>query len=160
MENGDPTRFQDSNFRIGDFTDQIIVHCPKCDGRAEIFTEMQRAHPQNGGGLRYHRELRCSACFLVERRVTHIFGSWLRRDGLETEFQTPLWLRVEFGDEVFWACNYEHLDYLKRYIGAKLRERRDRRFATMVEKLPAFMKSAKNRTALLKVIEKLSGKVE
>ncbi|WP_170172501.1 hypothetical protein [Hymenobacter rigui] len=45
--------------------------------------------------------------------------------------------------------------YLEQYIGAKLRERNQPRYMTMVEQLPQFIKSAKNRDALLKLLERM-----
>ncbi|QHT69742.1 hypothetical protein GXP67_25385 [Rhodocytophaga rosea] len=69
-----------------------------------------------------------------------------------------LWYQAQFKDELFWAYNNEHLHYLEQYVVAKLRERNNPRYMTMVEKLPAFIKSAKNREGLLKLINKLKNK--
>ncbi|WP_227765244.1 hypothetical protein [Hymenobacter sp. 15J16-1T3B] len=69
-----------------------------------------------------------------------------------------LWYQAPFKDEVLWAYNAEHLLYLEQYIAAKVRERNNRRYATMVEKLPLFMQLAKNREALLKLLERMKRK--
>jgi hypothetical protein len=66
-----------------------------------------------------------------------------------------VWLQSNFKQYFFWAYNYAHLNYLENYIAAKLRERNNRKHMTMVEKLPLFIKSAKNREDLLKLIAKL-----
>ncbi|UGU15961.1 hypothetical protein LS482_20065 [Sinomicrobium kalidii] len=76
----------------------------------------------------------------------------------EMYFGLPLWLTDNFKGHNFWALNYEHLTYLKEYISASLRERNGRTGWTIVEKLPDWIKSAKNRDKLLKVIEKLERK--
>jgi len=73
-------------------------------------------------------------------------------------FGCELWLQSAFKSDVFWATNYQHLSYLKEYIQSGLRERNNREFFTMVEKLPSFVKSAKNRIKLLKIIHKLEQK--
>ena len=73
-------------------------------------------------------------------------------------FGCELWLQAPFRSEVFWANNYEHLDYMRAYISAGLRERNMREFYTLVEKLPNFIKSAKNREKLVKLIDKLKKK--
>jgi transcription elongation factor Elf1 len=69
-----------------------------------------------------------------------------------------LWYRDSLGAHLFWAYNYDHLQYLEGYIGASLRERKTASHMSMVEKLPRFMQLAKNRAALLKLIARLKRK--
>jgi hypothetical protein len=73
-------------------------------------------------------------------------------------FGLPLWLTENFRGNNFWAFNYKHLEYLKQYISANLRERNTRTHWTMVEKLPNWMKTAKNRASLIKLITELERK--
>ena len=73
-------------------------------------------------------------------------------------FGAELWLQAAFKNEVFWAYNDRHLDYLQHYIGAGLREHKNRTHFTMLEKLPKFMQLAKHREGLLKLIRKLKEK--
>lgn len=81
------------------------------------------------------------------------------RANLEKVLKYPLWLQEDFKRSVFWAYNYEHLSYLKNFVEAKIRKRVENRiFMTMIEKLPKFIKNAKNRVKLLKLIEKLESK--
>ena len=63
-----------------------------------------------------------------------------------------------FKGERFFAYNGEHLAYLERYIAATLREHKDRTGFTLLEKLPKFYHEAKNREALLKIIQRLKSK--
>nr|MBS9767529.1 hypothetical protein [Flavobacteriaceae bacterium] len=81
-------------------------------------------------------------------------------NGKESCFNTELWLqKVCKGNNVFWATNFKHLEYLKQYIQADIRERNDfQRNMTMIAKLPKFIKSAKNRESLLKIIKQLEDK--
>jgi endogenous inhibitor of DNA gyrase (YacG/DUF329 family) len=76
----------------------------------------------------------------------------------DTMFNLPLWLQIEVKDNLFWAYNKKHLQDIKRYVQAKLRERQTLEFTTMVERLPKFIKEAKNRDAILKAIERLERK--
>jgi hypothetical protein len=69
-----------------------------------------------------------------------------------------LWLKAPFKNEVFWAFNDKHLEYLERYISAILREHKARTGFTLLEKLPKFYHEAKNREDLLKIITKLRNK--
>lgn len=70
-------------------------------------------------------------------------------------FNLPLWLQIEVKGNHFWAYNRRHLQDIKNYVQAKLRERQSEGYTTMVERLPQFIKEAKNREALLKSIEQL-----
>jgi len=83
-----------------------------------------------------------------------------RSSGLSTDpvFNLPLWLQTEVKNNLFWAYNRQHLIDIKTYVEAKLRERQSKGFTTMVEKLPKFIKKAKNREAILKAISQLEKK--
>ncbi|MGX7668210.1 hypothetical protein [Flavobacterium pedocola] len=74
----------------------------------------------------------------------------------EPYFDLELWYQQEFKGNLFWALNREHMDYLERYIAADLRERNAKGNGglTLVARLPKFVKEAKNRDRLLKIIEK------
>lgn len=42
---------------------------------------------------------------------------------IDPYFHQPLWLTNKCGENVLWAYNYDHLDFLQRHVEAKLRER-------------------------------------
>jgi DNA-directed RNA polymerase subunit RPC12/RpoP len=73
-------------------------------------------------------------------------------------FSLPLWLQAEVRGNSFWAYNRQHLNEIKSYVTSKLRERQTTTHTTMVERLPNFIKDAKNRQAIIKAIEKLERK--
>ena len=73
-------------------------------------------------------------------------------------FNLPLWLQTDVRGNVLWAYNREHLEHIKEYVDSKLRERQTMAYTTMVERLPNFIKSAKNRDHILKAIDKLMRK--
>lgn len=85
-------------------------------------------------------------------------------EGLMTDpvFGLPLWLQERFRDELFWAYHYEHLELLRQYVGAKLRERgieprnTIRKNSAMLSRLPEYIKRAANREPLLKLMDELS----
>lgn len=55
-----------------------------------------------------------------------------------------------------WAYNVHHLDLLESYIAARLRERRAMPGSmSMLARLPVWMKSAKNRDEVLRVISRM-----
>lgn len=70
-------------------------------------------------------------------------------------FNLPLWFQKEVKGNLFWAYNRQQLLDIKSYVQAKLRERQSQGYTTMVERLPTFIKEAKNREAILKAIEDL-----
>lgn len=79
-------------------------------------------------------------------------------NGLAKEmwYDLPLWFQKEVNGNLFWAYNLNHIDYLERYIKADLRERNNDGSGngTMVSRLPQFVKAAKNREKLLKILKK------
>ena len=65
------------------------------------------------------------------------------QDGREPYFGLELWFLTSFQGKPAWALNREHLAYLIGYLSADLREK------------PAFMKTAKNRERIVKLLKKL-----
>ncbi len=83
------------------------------------------------------------------------------KDGLMCDpiFGLTLWLHKTFGDDVFWAYHYEHLELLEKYVRAKLRERgidnKGSKNSLMFSRLPEFIKRAGNREEILALIKSL-----
>ncbi|MET4104823.1 endogenous inhibitor of DNA gyrase (YacG/DUF329 family) [Hymenobacter sp. UYP22] len=134
------------------FFDLVLkVYCNQCSHKIVVETSEVK---QKKESIR----VRCSECGGVESyKPTYIAhtGYSYAFDGVDPFFQLPLWYQASFKDELFWAYGPEHLLYLEQYIGARLRERNQRLYATMVERLPQFIKSAKNRDSLLKLLERM-----
>jgi endogenous inhibitor of DNA gyrase (YacG/DUF329 family) len=134
---------------------EVKVYCPDCGYRIEHFQK----------GVKEIEEeiaVKCPAC-----QHTHAYkpnywdASWRtqsRDEATDPFFHLPLWLSGTVKKQTFWAYNYEHLDYLRRYISAKLRVRSGKSHSSMVEKLPPWMSSKKNRDDLIRLIEKLEKK--
>lgn len=76
-------------------------------------------------------------------------------DSREPFFGYELWYSGVFEGRSVWALNREHLDYLIEYLSAKLRERRGVVMKKQSDHLPAFMKYAKNRDGIVKLLTKL-----
>lgn len=73
-------------------------------------------------------------------------------------FGFPLWFQSSVKGNLFWAYNREHLEEIRTYVEADLRERQSSYARTMVAYLPQFIKEAKNREDVLKVIKDLQYK--
>lgn len=140
-------RFQDENLTLSDFYQEVLVVCSSCNkkaiARVDFETKSARLFCINCG---YNKETTTN----IKNGTIHIAANQY--------FDAEFWLKAPFKNETFWAYNYHHLTYLEGYIKASLRENKNRTGFTLLEKLPKFYHEAKNRDALLKIIEKLKSK--
>ncbi|WP_276380445.1 hypothetical protein [Flavobacterium sp. H4147] len=104
---------------------------------------------------------RCPHCNFQEEgktKIKEIIEESKFEKGLMRErwYNLPLWFQKEFDNEIFWAYNLDHIYYLERYINAGLRERNSKvnYTSSLVARLPKFVKAAKNREKLLKILKK------
>ena len=162
-------RFNDDRW-IMDFGDSFLVECPKCSRRATVI--------DRGQGFKPRILLTCAECghfeewryrgvpvlstFTIKRR--HIkAGQITIRAAVDWYFHLPLWLQLNCCGETLWAYNERHLDFLESYVGAKLRERSFGEFGcsnkSLASRLPAWIKSAKNRPKIMKCLAKLREKL-
>ena len=76
--------------------------------------------------------------------------------GKDPWFGLELWFLTSFQGKPVWALNREHLAYLIGYLSADLREKPSgRQKKTQADHLPTFMKTAKNRARIVKLLKKL-----
>jgi len=193
-------RYRAEPLRMYDLMNDFLVHCPKCDGRAEIKIP-QPFDYKNG-------QLKCTACHYSEKAPDNIryrpsgkakcyhcfeFLDLVNVEGYKTipayvnikckscqtinnvnenwepyiekynetgtidpSFGLQLWYQDSVKGHIIWAYNLKHLAEIKNYVRSTLRERTTDKFKmTMVEKLPDFIKLAKNRKEVLKAIDKM-----
>ncbi len=194
-------RFKDKNLSLYNFSDKILVHCPKCNKKAEVITDkheifctdcgyyakkdkayfrldFSRNCPTCGKQIKFKIErvtqkkekmkITCPHCQSTEsykpkytKLPTTGYGMFYgesQKSGKDCLFDAELWLAKKYKQNLFWANNYEHLEYLEDYIQAKIREPNEVMRMSMIAKLPLFIKSKKNRNDLLKIIEQLKNK--
>ena len=98
----------------------------------------------------------CPACsFVNTEKLKWSIDSSLNQ-GTDPYFGLPLWLKADFKGNLLWAFNLEHLKELQDYVAADLRERLAYPSKwTMTSRLPKWIKNAKNRTEVLKIMEDL-----
>ena len=78
------------------------------------------------------------------------------QNGREPYFGLELWFLTSFQGKPVWALNREHLAYLIDYLSADLREKPlGRAKKTQSDSLPTFMKTAKNRERIVKLLKKM-----
>jgi len=143
-----PNRFQDENLTRYDFYKEVLVVCTSCAKKAMATVNFETKTAR----------LLCVHCGYNKETTTALIPKGTITMSANWYFVVELWLKSPFKNDVFWAYNDKHLDYLERYIGATLRENKDRTHFTLLEKLPKFYHEAKNREGLLKIIEKLKSK--
>ena len=102
--------------------------------------------------------MHCGFHDVKDTLLTHLGYTANYKADASAYFDVETWYCAPFKNDFFFAYNEAHLLYLEQYIGAKLREHKDRSHFTLLEKLPKFYHEAKNREALLKLIDKLKKK--
>lgn len=135
-------RHRDDNAWLHDFASEVLAECPSCGGCVRVVPHGQ--------------ELRRAACPVCAWSHEVSAGTSLWGAAVDPYLRLPLWLRTRVGGEELWALNAAHLDVLESYVTAGLRERaRDARSQSMLERLPAWLKAAKNRDAVLAGLARL-----
>jgi hypothetical protein len=141
-------RFQDENLIRSDFYKEVWVVCPSCAKKAMATVNFEAKKAR----------LFCVHCGCNKETTTALIPKGTIDMSANWYFEVEYWLKAPFKNDVFWAYNDKHMEYLERYIGATLREHKDRSHFTLLEKLPKFYHEAKNREPLLKIIAKLKSK--
>ncbi|WP_328473059.1 hypothetical protein OHA21_11510 [Actinoplanes sp. NBC_00393] len=149
------TRFRDATTRFYEYeltAEGIDVVCPRCSGHAAVIAQRVEGQP----AMFWSRRFSCTGCghsarWPAEGR-TSCWGA-----AVDPFFRLPLWLAAPCcGGHTLWAFNRTHLDLLDAFITARLRERNPGAYGqTLVERLPAWIKAAKNRDELRTVLARL-----
>ncbi|MFJ8058457.1 hypothetical protein [Streptomyces sp. NPDC096142] len=153
-----PARFHDPGATCADFTSSILVRCPRCERIAHV-ERRPRTPPGADGGVPSRPRLVCRSCGLCRDD-----GRPLRSSRHPTACSCPaLWLRADTRHGELWAYNLPHLDLIRRFVAAGLRERAPwydhGRKMTLVARLPAWIKSAKHRDEVLRAVDRLRATV-
>lgn len=136
-------RNRDDDKRLHAYGDEVLAECPSCGACVRVL-------PHGSG-----RRAVCGGC-AWSREETPRATTWAVP--VDPFFGLPLWLRTQVAGEELWAYNAEHLAALESFVGATLRERGARgpgRTMSMAARLPRWMKTAKNRDAVLAGLARL-----
>ncbi|MBS4042644.1 MAG: hypothetical protein KGZ59_02385 [Chitinophagaceae bacterium] len=145
--------------QLSHFMNEVLVVCPSCSKMAIVKkTEaITKLICTNCGYNKLLSEkpnviLHQSSSKIIIGKYTIIAGA------IDPYFHLPLWLQQSCCENIFWAYNYEHLDFLKNHIEAKLRKRNLDEISnkSIGSRLPKWMTSKKNREVVLKTIHQLS----
>jgi hypothetical protein len=153
-------RFRDPRSSEYDFISSIMVRCPSCAKAARVVLAPE--HSDLGGRMLFRpRRLVCRGCGLSRvwsgRLVTLSRGT--AQPATDPYFGVALWLQVETRHGWLWAYNLEHLELIRRFVQASLRERAPwydtGQKMTLVARLPAWIKRAKNRDEVLRAVSRI-----
>ncbi|WP_217164804.1 hypothetical protein [Streptomyces sp. AC512_CC834] len=154
-------RFRDPRSTEYDFIGSIMVRCPGCEKVARVIPVPGDSEHGGGRTLFRPRRLVCRGCGLARswggRLVTLARGT--AQPATDPYFGMPLWLQVETRHGWLWAYNLEHLDLIRRFVQGSLRERAPwydtGQRMTLVARLPAWIKRAKNRNEILRAVGRI-----
>jgi hypothetical protein len=99
-------------------------------------------------------KIQCTAC-KNEKKYELCWAPYRSNTATDPYFGNDLWLQTNVKKNVLWGYNKAHLDYLKTYIIASLREDNNRHIYSLIANLPQWMIAAKNRDIVVKKIDKL-----
>jgi hypothetical protein len=134
----DPTRFNDNGQLLATFLKEVWVKCPNCAAQGVVVDNS----PLEGSKPHFT----CGQCAL------RLDGPQSRWFGMDLALQAPC------KGEVLWAYNPQHLQFIADYVSATLRERAPNLNSSLASRLPGWIKSAKNRSAVLKAIRQIEAK--
>jgi hypothetical protein len=105
--------------------------------------------------LNHFLTLSCDGCGTTSHASYEMYPVTVPEALVDDCFGLPLWLQVPCAGHVFWAFNARHLAYLKEFLQADLRERRGTANASVVSRLPGWLKQAKHRGEALRAVGRL-----
>jgi hypothetical protein len=170
---------------LGDF-DHVLMHCPRCDGMAVrragrvtcgscAYSDGFQPLPKTRPHIEPPRNVTCPRCnrfvgtdhTILRMKQFRCEGcGWTKGPGAGRAWAAShrprmirLWLETEFRGQRLWAVNEQHLSYLEAYVAAGVRETTVPSNGTIASRLPAWIKSAKNREALLRELAKLRARL-
>jgi hypothetical protein len=146
-------RFRDPQVWLSTLAaDTIDVVCPRCGARAAVTTRPVA----DTRVLCWPRQFVCTTCLSTATWSART-NSFCAGGPVDPFFRLPLWRTAQCcGKHTLWAFNEAHLTLLHGYVSAKLRERGDPGHRmTLIARLPAWLKSAKHRDEVLRVLARL-----
>ncbi|WP_336882602.1 hypothetical protein [Priestia koreensis] len=160
--------FRNQHRMLESFGYEFLVTCPSCNHYSKVISLGDPSPYVPRTSIRFV----CTNCGMSKELKTKSNGynqsiisygsQW--KDGVvniggpyDWYFGYSLYLQTPCCGHTLWVYNREHLTYLKRYVEAELRESHPY-YLSVESRLPVWIKSSKNREAVLKAIEKLENK--
>lgn len=136
-----------SGTTIGIYQGFRIKNCPNCQQVISVITEPTVSFYQD-------IEVSCPSCHQVNTVTLH-WNRYRDNSAVDPFLGYELLLKTNLKDDIIWFYNFNHLDFVRDYINAKLREDNFRQKYSLISNLPKFMLLAKNRSLINNKISKL-----
>ena len=154
---------------IWNFGDEFLVVCPKCKKCAEVISSYQnekinaRLVCAHCGNVKDWK-IKSSGILYAQNKALFREGEISIGDSVDWYFHEPLWLQARCCGNTLWAYNKKHLEWLRDFVSAKLRERiYDEEHGwsnrALASRLPKWISSAQNREEILSTIANLITKI-
>ena len=98
--------------------------------------------------------IKCHVCS-HERQYELRWYRFTKDQPCDPFFGLELWLQTTVKSNTLWLYNLNHLNYLRDYVIATLREDDGRHKYSLITNLPQWIKAAKNRNEIVKKLDKL-----
>ncbi|TGL75985.1 hypothetical protein [Leptospira yasudae] len=192
-------RIQEKYVGLFDYSNLILVQCPKCKHKAEVLNESEfrnnrKVHCNHCGFIKTEEDNYWNGTYMLVAQRCPVCGNrhFYRKSNVKLKstkeviksvscskcqktskvkldlirevstykvtdpyFGLSLWLQKTVNNHTLWFYNYEHLQDIKEYIQAGLREKIPDNKRTMFTKLPKWIKSAKQREKIIESIVQL-----
>lgn len=147
----------------GGYTFEVTARCTATGRRFRVSMPASKVHGQ---------KVRVKCPYCKETAIGDVSGAMKPqyvflpgiRHAKDPYFQYPLYFQASYRGKLIWALNRKHLQYLIDYLEADLRtvqagfHETYKTMRTQSDMLPAFMKTAKNRKGIVKLLHKLQAK--
>ncbi|TGE06578.1 hypothetical protein EU556_17250 [Hymenobacter fodinae] len=150
---------------LSEFMTEFLVKCPNCDSKGVVATSFKDT---------WQASFICITCsshrlwsgnsssFVTAHSNYDQYDGILSGPAVDCFFRYPLWYQAEYKGNVLYAYNLVHLNWLRLYLEAKLRERVQTLNGwsnqSLQSRIPQWMLIAKNRAAIIKKIKALERK--
>lgn len=148
------------NAGLNDYLREVICICPKCGGAAKISAESKYTLPWEPYCIKF-------ICLNCPQRESWPSSTWKSdfinynpSNGYEPYFGYQLYLQESVCQNNLIVFNRKHAEDLAEYIKAEHRPSPKNTKWSMVNRLPKWMKLAKNRTSVLKALSLIQVKIE
>jgi hypothetical protein len=147
-------KFVDNGEHLLDFMGEYFVVCPRCHKRATVAVIDSASPPRFSA-----RRLTCVHCAYTSEWRGNCVGSGVREEPRDWYFHQPFFYCVPCCGNELWVLNQAHLEFLRKFVGARLRSRsaNERGWSnrSLVSRLPRWISAAKHRDEILAALEKI-----